>query len=308
MAAPADTTAQALAVRPLRRPLVGIAAMIGAGIGMLSSDAVLKVAGRELPLGEMILGRGTTTCLLLASAAVAAGQVCAPLRLLSLPVAIRIAGEIGAALCFNAALFRMPIANATAVLQFIPLVTVAVAARLFGERVGWQRWLAGLVGLAGVMAILRPGAAGFNWWSLLAVAAMLSMSIRDLATSRIDRTLPTLMIASVTAGMAGLSGSLLAPFEAWVMPTPRAAGLVVGAGVLMSAGFTCLVVAMRNADMSLLAPFRFATIVWAIVLGLFAWGEVPDLLASVGIVMVVGAGLATFWRERRILRAAPARR
>ena len=173
--------------------------MIGAGVCMLSSDAVLKLASHELPLGEMILGRGATTFLLLGLAAIAAGQVCHPARLVSLPVAVRIMGEIGAALCFNAALLRMPIANAAAVLQFIPLVTVAVAARLFGERVGWQRLVAGAVGLVGVMAILRPGPEGFNWWSLLAVAAMLSMSTRDLAPSRIDRSLPTLMIAAVTA-------------------------------------------------------------------------------------------------------------
>lgn len=307
MAGTTETAAIAAAPRA-RRPLLGVAAMIGAGVCMLSSDAVLKLASRELPLGEMILGRGATTFLLLGLAAIAAGQVCHPTRLVSLPVAVRIMGEIGAALCFNAALMRMPIANAAAVLQFIPLVTVAVAARLFGERVGWQRLVAGAVGLAGVMAILRPGPEGFNWWSLLAVAAMLSMSIRDLATSRIDRSLPTLMIAAVTAGVAGLSGLFLAPLEAWVLPSLKASGLVVGAGVLMAAGFTCLVVAVRNADMSLLAPFRYATVLWAIVLGYFAWAEMPDLVALSGIALVVGAGLVTFWRERRILAAAAARR
>lgn len=308
MTASSATPAGSAPARPARRPLLGIAAMIGAGVCMLSSDAVLKLASRELPLGEMILGRGAATCLLLGGAAVAAGQVCHPARLITPAVGVRIAGEIGAALCFNAALARMPIANATAVLQFIPLVTVAVAARLFGERVGWQRWLAGLVGLVGVMTVLRPGPSGFNWWSLLAVAAMLSMSIRDLATSRIDRALPTLMIAAVTAGMAGLSGFLLAPFETWVVPSARSAGLVAGAGLLMAAGFTCLVVAMRNADMSLLAPFRFAVIVWAIVLGYLAWDEVPDWIALAGIALVVGAGLVTFRRERRLIAASQARR
>jgi drug/metabolite transporter (DMT)-like permease len=290
-----------------QRPLLGIASVIGAGFGMLASDACLKLAGRDLPLGEMILGRGLVTCLLLSAAAMATGALIDPRRLMVPAVGLRILGEIGASMLFNAALLRMPIANAGAVLQCIPLVTTAVAARLFGERVGWQRWLAGGVGLVGVLLVLKPGAEGFNVWSLLAIGSMLSMCIRDLATSRIDPHLPTLMIAAVTAGCAGLAGFMLLPFETWVAPTARSAAFVALAGVMMAFGFICLVVGMRNADMSLLAPFRYASVIWAILIGYVVWGEMIDGLAALGIALVVGAGLVTLYRERAVVRRRIAR-
>ncbi|HRD77372.1 MAG TPA: DMT family transporter, partial [Hyphomicrobiaceae bacterium] len=241
-------------------------------------------------------------CTLLLIAAAAMGALVDVRRLLVPAVGLRIIGEIGASMLFNAALLRMPIANAGAILQFIPLVTTAVAARLFGEKVGWQRWLMGAVGFVGVLFVLKPGAEGFNAWSLLAVGSMLSMCLRDLATSRIPPTLPTLTIAALTAGCAGLAGCLLFPFETWIMPSPRAAGFVVLAGVMMAFGFICLVVGMRSADMSLLAPFRYASVLWAILIGYLVWNEMIDGVAAIGIALVVGAGLATLFRERTVVR------
>jgi drug/metabolite transporter (DMT)-like permease len=219
-------------------------------------------------------------------------------------MAVRVLAEVGAGLCFNTALQKMPIADASAVLQFIPIVTTVAAASLFAERVGWQRWLAAFAGLVGVLLILKPGTDGFTPWSLMAVAAMFCMSTRDLATSRIDPSIPTLPIGALAGAAAGLSGLALLPAATWLAPSPAAAGLVFAAAVLMSGGFVCLVVAMRSADMSALAPFRYSTIVWAIVLGVLIWGEIPDLAATIGIGIVVASGLATLMREQRLARNA----
>lgn len=296
----------AAAARPVRGKsnLLGIAAVIGAGAAMISSDACLRVAIREIGLFEAIAGRGVMACLLLTIAALSQRAVWSHPGLTSGPMRIRIAGEVGAGLLFNAALQRMPIADATAILQFIPLVTTVVAAWLFAERVGWQRWLAALAGLIGVFLILKPGTAGFTWWSLLAVAAMLCMSIRDLATSRIDSTTPTLPIGAVSAAFSGLSGLALLLFGSWSVPTASAFGMTLAAALCLAIGFICLVIAMRSAEMSALAPFRYCVILWAILIGIFAWGEVPDLFAVMGILIVVIAGLATFVRERRLARGS----
>jgi drug/metabolite transporter (DMT)-like permease len=298
-------TSSAVKARPIpaRNNLLGIAAVIGAGAAMTASDACMRVAVRETGLGAAIMGRGAVTCLLLALLALALKSVWSHPGLTSPAMRIRIAGEVGAGLFFNAALQRMPIANATAVLQFIPLVTTVAAASLFAERVGWQRWLAAFAGLIGVFLILKPGTDSFTWWSLLAVAAMLCMSVRDLATSRIDSTTPTLPIGAISAAFAALSGLAVLPFSPSPGLTSTAAAMIGAAAVLMAAGFICLVVAMRSAEMSALAPFRYTVILWAILIGILAWGEVPDLFAVVGILIVVAAGLATFVRERRLARA-----
>jgi drug/metabolite transporter (DMT)-like permease len=287
--------------------LLGITATIGAGAFMISADVLARVALRELPLGEVISGRAATACLILGTAALLQGQLRWHPGLLRLPVLIRIMAEIGAGMFFVSALTRMPVANAAAILQFIPLVTTMAAAVLFAEHVGWRRWLAGFAGLIGVLLILKPGTDGFTWWSLLAVGAMSCMSTRDLATSRIERGLPTLLISSVSAAAAALSGLALMLISPWSVPSAHAASFLTASGIMLAAGFFCLVMAMRNAEMSAIAPFRYFTLLWALLIGYFAWGEIPDTLAVIGIAIVVGAGLYAFSRERVKSRLAPPR-
>ena len=299
----ADAGADAPSVSGARNNLLAIAAVIVAGFCLICGDAFLRGPSRELPLGELITGRSIVACACLAFAAWWQGVLTWHRGLNSLAMAVRILGEIGAALFFIAAILRMPFANAAAILQFIPLVTTVAAAWLFAERVGWQRWSAGAVGLVGVVMVLQPGTAGFTWWSLLAVAAMLCMSLRDLATTRIDRSVPTLMIGAVSAGGAAVGGLALLPLAPWAIPSAEAAGLVAAGGVFVAAGFYCVVQAMRLGEVSAVAPFRYGTVLWALLIGIVVWGEVPNLLAVFGIVIVIAPGLAMLARERRLAQA-----
>lgn len=286
----------------MSRNLFGIGAVIGAGAAMICADALAKVAMQETTLGQTIAGRGLVACLILTAAGFAQGQMRWHRAALSVPVIVRILAEVGAGISMVGALGFMPIANATAILQFIPLVTTMAAAVLFAEKVGWRRWLAGIAGFVGVLLILQPGAEGFTWWSLLAVSAMLCMSTRDLATSRIDRTVPTLLVGALSAAAVSVAGCLLASWTGWAPVTSRSVWYTVAAGVALSLGFICLVVGMRNAEMSAIAPFRYFTLLWAILLGLVAWGEVPNGPAWVGIAIVVAAGLYAFGRERALVQ------
>ncbi len=289
----------------MKHNLLGIAATLGAGAAMITSDALARVALHHLPLGEVIAGRGVVACLILGAAAAISRQLSWHPRLLSLPAVLRIFADISSGLFFIAAISRMPIGNATAILQIIPLVTTLFAATFFGEAVGWRRWMAGAVGLAGVLLILKPGTDGFTIWSLLAVAAMLCMATRDLATSRIEKSVPTLLIGTATAFMAGVVGLGLAAGTGGIMqPSMHDAGFLLGSGVALSAGFICLVVAARNAEFSAVAPFRYFTLLWAIIIGYFAWGQVPDFYAWIGIAIVISAGLYAFARERKLRRLA----
>jgi drug/metabolite transporter (DMT)-like permease len=256
-----------------------------------------------MPLGQVLAGRNTVACVLLALAAWAQGVMRWHPGLFSAAIGVRIVAEAGAALFFVAAILRMPFANAAAVLQFIPLITTVAAAWLLAERVGWQRWCAGAIGLAGVLLVLQPGTSGFTWWSLLAVAAMLCMSIRDLVTTRIDRSVPALMIGAVSAAGVAIGGLALLPLASWKMPSAEAAGFVVLAGAFVAAGFFCMVQAMRLGEVSAIAPFRYGTVLWALLVGMIAWGEVPNMLALFGIVIVIVPGLVMLARERRLAKA-----
>jgi drug/metabolite transporter (DMT)-like permease len=286
----------------MKKPYLGIAAVIGAGAAMMSADALAKVAVAESALGQVIAGRGLVACLVLTVAGLLQGQIRWHPGMVSVPVVVRILAEVVAGISMVGALGFMPIANATAILQFIPLVTTMAAAVLFAEQVGWRRWMAGIAGFAGVLLILQPGAAGFTWWSFLAVSAMLCMSTRDLATSRIDRTVPTLLIGAASAAAVSLAGTGLAFATGWVPATLTSVAFTAVSGIALAAGFICLVVGMRNAEMSAIAPFRYFTLLWALLIGYGAWGEVPNGLAWAGISLVVAAGLYAFARERVSLR------
>jgi drug/metabolite transporter (DMT)-like permease len=286
----------------MKNNLTGIAAVIGAGAAMMTADALARVAVAETGLGQTIAGRGLVACLILSAAGLAQRQLAWHPGMLSLPVVVRVLAEVGAGICFVGALVTMPIANATAILQFIPLVTTLAASLLFAEAVGWRRWVAGLIGLAGVLLILQPGTSGFTWWSMLAVGAMLCMSTRDLATSRIDRSIPTLLIGAVSAAAVTVAGAGLATATGWVVPDVRSLLFTAAAGAALAVGFIFLVFGMRNAEMSAIAPFRYFTLLWALLLGYFVWGEVPNSLAWGGIALVVATGLYAFGRERSLAR------
>jgi drug/metabolite transporter (DMT)-like permease len=286
----------------MKNNLTGIAAVIGAGAAMMTADALARVAVAETGLGQTIAGRGLVACLILSAAGLAQRQLAWHPGMLSVPVVVRVLAEVGAGICFVGALVTMPIANATAILQFIPLVTTLAASLLFAEAVGWRRWVAGLIGLAGVLLILQPGTSGFTWWSMLAVGAMLCMSTRDLATSRIDRSIPTLLIGAVSAAAVTVAGAGLATATGWVVPGTRSLLFTAAAGAALAVGFIFLVFGMRNAEMSAIAPFRYFTLLWALLLGYFVWGEVPNPLAWGGIALVVATGLYAFGRERSLAR------
>ena len=288
--------------------LLAIITVIAAGFFLICSDAFLRIASSELPLGQVVAGRSVVGCILLGFAAWTKSALRWHPAILTRAMGLRVLGEVGAALFFIAAILRMPFANAAAILQFIPLVTTVIAASLFAERVGWQRWTAGAVGLAGVLLVLQPGTSGFTWWSLLAVAAMLCMSLRDLATTRIDRSVPTLLVGAVSAAGVALGGLALLPFAPWSWPSGEALLLIVASGVFVAGGFYCIVQAMRLGEISAVAPFRYGTMLWALLVGIVVWGEIPNFLAVIGILIVVAAGLAMFAHERRLARARVAER
>jgi drug/metabolite transporter (DMT)-like permease len=199
---------------------------------------------------------------------------------------------------------HMPIADATALLQFAPLAITAGAALFLGARVGWRRWLATLVGLIGVLIIVRPGGAGFNAYSLLALSAIGFVAIRDLVTRGIRADVPTMVVAATSAAAVTMGALLLALVETWVWPSLTALALLLTASIGLVGGNYWIVVAMRHGDIAAVAPFRYSAALWAIATGLVVWGEMPDLWTWVGTAIVTGAGVYAILRESRLRSGA----
>src|SRR5262245_17911066 len=168
--------------------------MMAAMASLIVGDATLKLAAAELPTGEAIFLRGVVASLLLAGLLLAVDGFSALPELVNGKVAARCFCDVVATLLYLSALTRMPIADATAVLQFTPLAITAGAALFLGAPVGWRRWLATVVGLIGVLIIVRPGGLGFNPYSSLALAAIAFVVARVFITSHLRSVVQTIVL------------------------------------------------------------------------------------------------------------------
>ena len=275
--------------------------------GFTVNDAIAQVVMETVGMGQVMLVRGLFASAMIGLLAWSQGALARPGQAMHPMVALRSACELAATVAFLAALAHMPLANVSAVLQALPLAVTMGAALFLGEAVGWRRWLAIGAGFTGVLVIVRPGFEGFNAFSLLALLCVMFAAVRDLATRRIPQEVPTLLVSTVTAGMVTLAGAVLVvPLGGWSPMTATQTGMLAGAAVLLLFGYQFIIMAMRVGDISFVAPFRYTALVWAILLGLLMFGDVPDTAMMVGAAIVVGSGLYTLYREQVVGRRRPA--
>lgn len=279
-----------------------IAAMLVAMATLILNDTLIKLASSQLPSGQIMAVRGTIAACLIAVMAWRTGAFASLPLLKTRPVFLRVGAEIGATVTFLLALFNMPIGNVVALMQVTPLCVIAGAALFLREPVGWRRWAAALIGFAGVMLIIRPGTSAFTPWAMLALVTVVFSASRDLATRRIDPALPSILVTLVTAVAVTITGYLMFPLQEWQPLSGREFGLLAMAAIAMSTAYHMLVLAMRSGDMSVVAPFRYTMVLWAMLAGYVVWNEFPDTLALIGTAIVIGAGLYSFVREQRLKR------
>lgn len=280
----------------LRASLLMAAAMAGFTI----NDALVKSLGGTINPGQVMMVRGVIMAIFLAAWFRIRGTGFPLSRAWSLPMALRILGEVMGTMLFLNALFHMPIANVSAVLQALPLAVTLGAALFLGESVGIRRLSAILIGFFGVLVIVRPGLAGFNAFSLSALGTVFFAAMRDLATRRLPADIPTLAVSLLTTcGVTIAGGILMIPFGGWQPVSPNALAVLAGAAAFLFVGYQCIVIAMRTGeDIHVVAPFRYTSLLWAILLGLVFYGEIPDALTVAGAAIVIATGLYALYRER----------
>lgn len=208
------------------------------------------------------------------------------------------------------ALALTELSSTSAIMQALPLAIVLGAAVFLREPVGWRRWSAIGIGFLGVLLVIRPGLSGFQPVSLMALVAVLGLAARDIATRRIPAQIPSLQLAA-SAFLAILLASVLMGLvlgQSFVMPSPRQWGLFLLCMAVGVGGYALLVTATRLGEASALAPYRYARLVFALMLAFAVFGERPDALTLTGAAVIVGSGCYTMWREavlrRRLLREA----
>jgi drug/metabolite transporter (DMT)-like permease len=276
----------------------GIAFILVAMASFIVADALTKMAGAELPTGEVIALRCAFGAAMMAPFVLRQGFVGHLREAYCLPMLLRNIGEIGGSLLYISSLVRLPIANCTSIMQTSPLAITAAAALFLGDKVGWRRWLATLAGLVGALIIIRPGGAEFSWWYMPAVLAVGFVTVRDLATRYIPRTTPTMFITFLTFVVVMCGGCVMGLFEQWRWPSVGNLMMLVGASFGLMGGYSCLIIALRTGETAAVIPFRYSIVLWSMLAGFIGWGHVPEPHTFVGIAIVVGAGVYTAHRER----------
>ncbi|MBX3566968.1 MAG: DMT family transporter [Rhizobiaceae bacterium] len=273
------------------------------------NDTMTKWLSTEMNMGQVMVMRGLIASLLIASIAWHRGDLARPLLALHPLVVLRSAAELCATVTFLLALAHLPIGNVSSVLQALPLAVTMGAALFLGEPVGWRRWLSIAVGFCGVVIIIRPGFAGFSVYSLYALASVACCVVRDLATRRLPHHIPAMLVSTVTAVLVAFCGIfLIEPMGGWRPLDAQNTTVLVAAAVLLVIGYHHIIKAMRTGDISFIAPFRYTSLLWALILGYAVFGDLPDLPMLAGAVIIVGSGLYMLMRERRVAPNLPAAR
>ncbi len=279
--------------------LRGAAFMTGSMVAFTVNDTFLKGLSLDIPLAQTLFVRGVGTTLFLLMISYFMGQLRFDFsRKDWLLILIRAAAEIAAAYLFLTALFHMPIANVSAIMQVMPLSVALAAAVFFREPLGWRRVLAIAVGFGGVLLIVRPGTEGFNIYSAYVLAAVVCVTVRDLAARRLSRSVPSTMVAVIASAAVALSGGGLTAASDWVTLDQSAWLNTIGAMFMVVLGYLFSVTAMRIGEIGFVAPFRYASLIAALILGYFVFGDWPRNITLLGAFIVVATGMFTLYREQ----------
>jgi drug/metabolite transporter (DMT)-like permease len=265
-------------------------------------DTLMKLASTSLPTSQLLFIRGGIIFLVSLSIAFSVGALRELRHVWERAMVGRVVGDVGGGWFFQTALARLPYADVTAIGQLSPMMLTAASALFLGERVGWRRWTATGVGLLGVLIIIRPGGSAFSWWALAGIASVLFTTLRDLSTRGVNRRVPAILIMTLSAGAVTVAALAVAPFSNWQWPNQVLMVKLCGAALFSLLGQLGIIIAMRTGEVSAVVPFRYMIILFSITSSVLVFGHWPDAFTFLGIAIVVGAGLYTFYREQKLRR------
>ena len=295
--------------QPTESNIRGIILMVLAMGAFAIADTLIKLAaGRVSPAQVMFLlmagGLIMFTIMAIAQRArLFDRRIFAPVLL------VRYLSEVVAMVGMVMALAHVPLSMVGAIIQATPLLVALGAVVFLGETMSWRRWSTVVLGFIGVLLIVQPGADGFEAASLWAVFSMIGLSARDLTTRMTPPDMASTSLAAYSATAAlpfsmawiWLEGDTFLPPEAdWV--------LLLAMIFFGSLGYLLITASIRSAALSVVAPFRYARLLFMVILGVLVFGERPGLLMLAGASLIVGSGLYMIWRERVIKQQADQQR
>lgn len=275
----------------------GILAMLGSMAGFALSDFFVKLASQRMPIVEIMGLRGLIAMALIGVVLLRAGRGSAASAVREPMALLRGAIEAGVSLTIMAGLAVLPLGDCAAIPQSAPLLITLYMVATRAESFDPLRILLIVAGFAGVALVARPSG-GFQPATLFLIAAAFLIATRDLVTRRIPKHVSSLAATLVTTMGTTALGMALASVRPWVMPDAIGFALLAASAAAVSIGNLCAIAAFREAEPSVVAPFRYTIVLYALLIGYAVWGDLPDPAAAAGIALIVGAGVFSILRER----------
>ncbi len=282
----------------------GILLMLIAMAGFTMEDLFMKKLSVNLSTGQILITFGIGSSLAFALMAKIKGYNLTSKVFWTKGMVIRQFAEGIAAVAFITALTLIPLSTVAAVFQATPLVLTMGAAFFLGETVGWRRWLAIIIGLIGVLIIIRPGMDSFDPNVSFVLIAVLFVTIRDLITRKLPSNVPSTIVSFQAFLSLIFAGGLLTTLDAqkFVSLVDYQVYYIIGGVIFGVIGYYCIVAATRIGEAGVVTPFRYSRLLFAIIIGYFVFNERPDILTLFGASIVIMTGIYTVWRERYLAR------
>lgn len=281
----------------------GIAVMICGTALLIGNDAASKYLTETFPVGQVICLRQAAALLAMVPYIVwVTGGASLRVHAWGRQIAR------GAMFCVSSALMviglsLLPLATVTAITFVGPIFVALLSASMLGERVNAVRWIAIVIGFAGVLIAVRPTSAAFEWALLIPLATAFASSMRDIMSRQLSRTDSSISILFVSTAIVMLAGLMTLPFG-WAPVSWSAAGWFLVAGTLHAAANFLMIEAFRLGAAAMIAPFRYTSLLWALLIGFAVWGDVPDPWIMAGGAVIILGGILMLRSETP---AAPGR-
>ena len=264
-------------------------------------DSLIKFVTSTIPIGQILIMFGLGGALIFLLVAHFKNEKIMLRDMLLLPMYVRALFEIIGRLFYVLAISLIPLSTATVIIQATPIVVVAGASIIFGEKVGWRRWTAILLGLFGVIVIIQPTAESFSFLSVLALIGMIGFAGRDLASRAAPKNLSVFILGLHGFIALAFSGLIYTIWDDanFVMIDIDTIGFMVGAVVFGVAAYSCLMKAMRTGDVSAVTPFRYTRLIFGVSLGVCFFNESLNYSTVLGTILIVISGLFILSRNKR---------
>jgi len=267
-----------------------------------TNDAIVKHLTQAFGIGQIMFIRGLLVCVIFAGFLLVSKKPVISKRAFHRWNIIRGILELGATFAFLTGLSMLPLATASALGFSSPIFLAVLAAILLDEKVGWARWLVIISGFVGVLMITNPFSEEMNWAVIFPVICAILVALRDLAIRYVPDDIPSMQVAFTNAWIVMIGGGMLTIYQGWgVVESDWYLWFPVLAAIIFC-GYISYIVGTRMGELSFIGPFKYTSVVLAIIIGYLVWGEAPTMLMLTGAAVIILSGIALLAGEKRRLR------